>query len=64
MSHRTSLQDPGSAGPDLRPGAQHLRAFPMPALAELHCRATLGSFSTLVVAVISALALVAAQSGS
>jgi hypothetical protein len=64
MSHRNTLQNPGTAGPDLHSGPQQLRALPLPALAELHCRATLGSFSTVAVAVISALALVVAQGGS
>jgi hypothetical protein len=64
MSHRILLRHTDAAGPDARRLPLSLQGRRMQALAELPCRAALGSFSTVAIAVVSALALIASQGGA
>ncbi len=63
MLSRTLSRQAGSAIADSRRVPLRLRSLPMRALSESHCLASLGSFTTVAVAVISALALAVSQGG-
>jgi len=62
MFHHCSSRQEDSAVPEPHRVRRHLRELPH-ALAEYPGLAALGSFSTVVIAVISALVLVASQTG-